>query len=204
MTRSIYIVEDDPSVRDSLGLLLGLEGYTVALFANSESMLMAYKPTWSGCFLIDIRMPDMDGLSLQKHLLAMGCQMPVIVITGHGDVFSAREAFRAHAVDFLEKPIDHEKLKIALDDAFTRLSETRQVKEKQLGLEEILSGLTQREKEVMDLVVAGKHNREIADMLGISVRTLEVHKSRMMTKLKVNGISQLVRLSLGLTKANGA
>ncbi|WP_180129101.1 response regulator transcription factor [Rhodoferax sp. BLA1] len=204
MTRSIYIVEDDPSVRDSLSLLLGLEGYTVALFANSESLLKAYKPSWRGCFLIDIRMPDMDGLSLQKHLLNMRCQMPVIVMTGHGDVFSAREAFRAHAVDFLEKPIDHEKLRVALDDAFTRLSESQHVKEQELGLEHLLSSLTPREKEVMDLVVAGKHNREIADQLGISVRTLEVHKSRMMSKLNVNGISQLVRLSLGLSSTNSA
>lgn len=198
MTRTIYIVEDDPSVRDSLSLLLGLEGYTVALFASSESLLQAYKPSWRGCFLIDIRMPDMDGLALQKHLLSMHCQMPVIVMTGHGDVFSAREAFRAHAVDFLEKPIDHDKLRTALNDAFTRLSENQHAKAQQLGLAHLVSSLTPREKEVMELVVAGKHNREIADLLGISVRTLEVHKSRMMTKLNVNGISQLVRLSLGL------
>lgn len=196
---SVYIVEDDPSVRDSLGLLLGLEGYTVALFADAESVLKAYQPEWNGCFMIDIRMPGMNGLALQRHLLNLGCQMPVIMITGHGDVASAREAFRARAVDFLEKPIEQQRLKAAIEEAFARLFQTLEHRAQQLELKQRLGCLTPREKEVMDLVVAGKHNRDIAQVLGISVRTLEVHKSRLMGKLQIEGVPQLVRLSLGLS-----
>lgn len=195
---TIYIVEDDPSVRDSLGLLLGIRGHSVALFADAESLLNAYRPDWCGCLLIDIRMPGMDGLALQKHLLETGCRMPVIVMTGHGDVVSARDAFRAQAVDFLEKPIDQNKLMNAIDEAFARLKLSEQEEDQRIGLERMLSSLTPREREVMDLVVAGRHNREIAESLGISARTVEVHKARMMTKLKADGVSQLVRISLGL------
>ncbi len=195
---TIYIVEDDPSVRDALGLLLGIRGHAVALFADAESLLGAYRPDWCGCLLIDIRMPGMDGLELQKHLLANGCRLPVIVMTGHGDVVSAREAFRAQAIDFLEKPIDHGKLIGAIEEAFVRLKAVEQDEEQRASFERMLSSLTPREREVMDLVVAGRHNREIAELLGISARTVEVHKARMMNKLKADGVSQLVRISLGL------
>lgn len=197
--KKVFIVEDDPSVRDSLGLLLGLEDYSVALFADGESLLKAYQPTWTGCLLIDIRMPGISGLELQKRLIALRCPMPVIVITGHGDVGSAREAFRAQAIDFLEKPIDKDKLMAALDDAFIRMDSVRKLTHQQVKLQATLVALTPREKEVMDLVVAGKHNREISEQLGISVRTLEVHKARMMNKLRVDSIPQLVRLSLGVS-----
>lgn len=117
---TIFIVEDDQSVRDALGLLLGLQGHSVTLFADAESFLKAYRPEWCGCLLIDIRMPGMDGLMLQKRLLEIDCKMPAILMTGHGDVDSARDAFRAHAVDFLEKPIDHAKLLSAINEAFLR------------------------------------------------------------------------------------
>lgn len=195
---TIYIVEDDPSVRDSLGLLLGIRGHSVALFADAEGLLNAYRPDWYGCLLIDIRMPGMNGLALQQHLLETGCRLPVIVMTGHGDVVSARDAFRAHAVDFLEKPIDQNNLMNAINEGLMRLTLSEKDENQRIGLEHTLSGLTPREREVMDLVVAGRHNREIAESLGISPRTVEVHKSRMMTKLKADGVSQLVRISLGL------
>ena len=104
---TVFIVDDDPSVRDALSLLLGIHDYRVAVFGDAESFLKAYKKEWRGCVLLDIRMPGMDGLALQKHLAGLGSELPVIVMTGHGDVASAREAFRALAIDFLEKPIDH-------------------------------------------------------------------------------------------------
>ncbi len=192
----IYIVEDDPSVRDSLGLLLGIAGHAVIMFADAESFLKAYLPEWCGCLLIDIRMPGMNGLALQRKLLEIGCTMPVIVMTAHGDVESSREAFRAHAVDFLEKPIDHSKLMRAIDEAFLILAATHDKKKRNAESERLLARLTAREREVMELIVAGRHNKEIAEMLEISVRTVEVHKSRIMTKLEVDGVSGLVRLSL--------
>ncbi len=193
---TVFIVEDDPSVRDALGLLLGINGHAVALFADAESFLRAYRPDWLGCLLIDIRMPGMDGLALQKRLLEKGSTIPVIIMTGHGDVGSAREAFRANAVDFLEKPIDHDKLLRAIEEAYSRQSEEETKDHARTELDGLLQQLTPREREVMSLVVAGKHNREIANTLGISARTVEVHKARMMTKLGVHGVPDLVRLSL--------
>lgn len=192
----IFIVEDDQSVRDSLGLLLGMEGHHVTMFADAESFLKSYRSEWCGCLLIDIRMPGMNGLMLQKRLLEIGCKIPVIVMTGHGDVESSREAFRAHAVDFLEKPIDHAKLMRAIGEAFS-LQNAAIIRDAQSAeSDHLLARLTPREKEVMELIVAGRHNKEIAEVLGISVRTVEVHKARIMTKLCVDGVSGLVRLSM--------
>jgi FixJ family two-component response regulator len=193
---TVFIVEDDPSVRDALGLLLGLHGYPVAMFGDAESFLNARRNDWRGCALIDIRMPGMDGLALQRLLLESGCTIPVIVMTAHGDVDSAREAFRSQAVDFLEKPIDYEKLLAAINDAFRRQAAVREADDRQTGFSRLLATLTPREREVMELVVAGRHNREIAELLGISARTVEVHKARMMDKLGADGVPDLVRLSL--------
>ncbi|MFA7271049.1 MAG: sigma-70 family RNA polymerase sigma factor [Sterolibacterium sp.] len=193
---TIFIIEDDQSVRDALGLMLGLGGHPVTLFADAESFLEAYQPEWYGCLLIDIRMPGMNGLALQKRLLEIGCRMPAIVMTGHGDVESAREAFRAQAVDFLEKPIDRAKLMNAIEEAFIRQTVTQGDESQRSEFDRLLARLTPREKEVMELVVAGRHNREIAEALDISVRTVEVHKARLMTKLQVEGVPDLVRLSL--------
>ena len=195
----IFIVEDDQSVRDALGLLLGMEGHQVSPFADAESFLKAYRPQWCGCLLIDIRMPGMSGLALQKRLQEIGCKMPVIVMTAHGDVESSRAAFRARAVDFLEKPIDHAKLMNAIEEAFAlqNASQNKEAEKSETG--QLMAKLTPREREVMELVVAGRHNKEIADTLGISVRTVEVHKARIMVKLGVDGVSGLVRLSLAVS-----
>ncbi|WP_292936191.1 sigma-70 family RNA polymerase sigma factor [Noviherbaspirillum sp.] len=193
---TVFIVDDDQSVRDALGLLLSVQGYPITLFADAESCLAAYRADWRGCILIDIRMPGIDGLALQKRLLETGSTLPVIVMTGHGDVESAREAFRSQAVDFLEKPIDNDKLMAAIDEAFRRQSAVQEVHGQAAEFQQLLATLTAREREVMELVVAGRHNREIADMLGISPRTVEVHKARMMAKLGTQRIPDLVRLML--------
>lgn len=193
---TVFIVDDDPSVRDALSLLLGIHDYRVAVFGDAESFLKAYKKEWRGCVLLDIRMPGMDGLTLQKHLAGLGSELPVIIMTGHGDVASAREAFRALAVDFLEKPIDHKKLLASIADAFSRQQAKLVAAMNQGQVERLLSTLTPRELEVMDRVVAGRHNREIAAELGISPRTVEVHKARMMDKLGVSNVADLVRLNL--------
>ena len=195
---TVFIVDDDPAVRDALSLLLGIQDYRVAVFGDAESFLKAYKSTWRGCLVLDIRMPGMDGLTLQKRLAQLGSELPVIIMTGHGDVASAREAFRAFAVDFLEKPLDHRKLLAAIADAFSR-QRTRLVADmNRSDIERLLARLTPREREVMARVVAGQHNRDIAAELGISARTVEVHKARMMDKLGVNNVADLVRLNLEL------
>jgi len=194
---SVFIVDDDASVRDSLGLLLGLRGYRTAIFADAENFLQALSPDWRGCVLLDIRMPGMDGLALQRRLLEAACSLPVIVITGHGDVESARAAFKAQAVDFLEKPLDQAKLMVAIDEAFAKYQSSSQRREQRSHFAGLLATLTPREREVMELIVRGGHNRDIADELGISPRTVEVHKARVMQKLNVDGVAQLVRYSLG-------
>jgi len=193
---TVFIVDDDASVRDALALSLGLHGYPVLVFADAESLLRAYRPDWRGCLLIDIRMPGMDGLTLQRRLLEEGSRLPVIIMTGHGDIEAAREAFRAQAVDFLEKPINPERLVGALAEAFSRLHRERDEEERLAAYERLVATLTPREREVMDLVVAGRHNREIAAMLNISPRTVEVYKANLQTKLRVDNIPELVRFSL--------
>ncbi|MET3135008.1 FixJ family two-component response regulator [Oxalobacteraceae bacterium GrIS 1.11] len=193
---TVFVVDDDPAVRDSLGLLLGVRGYRSAVFASGENFLLAWREEWAGCLLIDIRMAGMDGLSLQRSLAERGCRIPVIIITGHGDVSLARAAFKAQASDFMEKPFDHDKLMAAIDEAYAREQTQRlQVRRRSESLD-LLRGLTPREHEVMQLVVTGQHNRDIAPTLGISVRTVEVHKARLMSKLGVDNVADLVRLSM--------
>lgn len=193
---TVYIVDDDHSVRDALGLLLSVRGYRTAVFANAEGFLNAWQSDWAGCLLIDIRMPGMDGLALQQRLVELDCHLPVIIITGHGDANLARQAFKANAVDFLEKPFDDDKLIDAITEAFRREENQLQELQRNDQLSWVLRNLTPREREVMELVVTGKHNREIAPALGISVRTVEVHKAHLMAKLDVSSVADLVRISM--------
>lgn len=193
---TVFVVEDDQAVRDSLGLLLGLRGYAIAPFADAESFLSAFSPDWRGCLLVDIRMPGMDGLALQQRLRADGNSLPVIVMTGHGDVESVRQAFRAEAVDFLEKPVDHARLTAAIDEAFKRQADSARGAALRSEFRERTASLTARESEIMTMVVAGRHNREIAAELAISPRTVEVHKARVMAKLNVHSVPELVRMVL--------
>lgn len=193
---TVFIVDDDGSVRDALALVFSVRGYRTAVFSSAEDFLGVWRPNWAGCLLVDIRMPGMDGLLLQERLLELKCALPVIVITGHGDVGSARRAFKANAVDFLEKPIDHDKMIDAVEQAFNSqilMQEKRSTSDK---VTHVLDHLTPREQEVMNLVVGGYHNREIAVKLGISVRTVEVHKSHVMSKFGVDSVADLVRMSI--------
>jgi RNA polymerase sigma factor (sigma-70 family) len=198
MDNTVFIIDDDASVRDALGLLLGLRGYRTTFFADATSFLNAYQCDWHGCLLIDIRMPGMNGLELQQKLRDIDCGIPAVIITGHGDVASAREAFRAEAVDFLEKPLDEARLLKAIEEAYAHQDASLLEKKQSEHVAAQMAELTPREREVMELVVAGKHNRDIAVALGISARTVEVHKARLMAKLKAEGVPQLVRMTLGL------
>lgn len=190
---TVFIVDDDASVRDALSLLLSLRGYTTATFASAEDFLSAIRPEWRGCVVLDIRMPGMSGLELQRCLLDGGPTMPVIVITAHGDVAAARQAFLADAVDFIEKPFDGEQLLAAIETALAGLRAVANVKES-VPRARPAAPLSAREREVMSLMVKGLHNRRIAEELGISPRTVEVHKARVMEKLGVKNLVDLVRL----------
>ncbi len=199
---TVYIVDDDPSVRDSLALMLGLDGHRVALYTDAEAFLAAFRDDWSGCVLADLRLPGSSGVELQAALRARGSTLPVIIITGHGDVPTARKAFHAQAVDFLEKPFDHEQLLAAIRTAFAL--EERRIKHADARRSETekLAVLTSREREVLDHAARGLHAKEIARALGISARTVEVHKSRIMAKLGVRNVAELVRFSISVDAAN--
>jgi len=188
--QTVFIVDDDAAVRDALALLLSLRGYATAVFARAEDFLGALTPMWRGCVIADIRMPGMSGLDMQLALAHHPQQLPVIIITGHGDIAAARQAFKANAVDFLEKPFDDERLVQAIEKALQRAS----------GASEAPGGpfsatLSAREREVMALVVEGVDNRAIGERLGISPRTVEVHKARVMSKLGARNLAELIRIA---------
>jgi RNA polymerase sigma factor (sigma-70 family) len=190
----VYIVDDDPSIRDSLSLMLGLGGYATRLFADAESFLVAFEPGWSGCVVADLRLPGMSGLDLQARVRERGSTIPFVIITAHGDVPAARSAFRAQAVDFIEKPFDDAQLREAIGTAFALETERLRSAEMRRVDEAKLARLTTREREVLEHAVSGLHAKEIASRLGISPRTVEVHKMRLMEKLEVRNIAELVRL----------
>ena len=193
---TVYIVDDDAAVRDSLSLMLGLGGYSTALFADAEALLAAWREDWAGCVVADLRLPGKSGLELQAELRARGAALPVIIMTAHGDVPSARAAFQADAIDFLEKPFDQAQLRAAIDTAFSREGSRLE----RDGDAAKLAALTAREREVLEHAAKGLHAKEIAAALGISARTVEVHKSRLMEKLGARNLAELVRLALGAGK----
>lgn len=191
---TVYIVDDDASVRDALSLLLSLRGHATAIFANAEDFLAAAQPQWRGCAVIDIRMPGMDGLSLQAEMTRRGMHLPVIVITAHGDVAAARQAFLGRAADFLEKPFDAQQLIASVESALTSAQRPEQVRVDECGSDPVgEEALTPREREVMELLVSGMQNRRVAEELGISHRTVEVHKARVLEKTGARSIVELVR-----------
>jgi len=200
--QTVFIVDDDASVRDSLALLLELQGFHTAVFASAKEFLAGCSPELAGCLVLDIRMPGMSGLALQAELTARDIALPVIIVTGHGDIAAARSAFKAGAVDFIEKPIDDAVLLTAIRTALSRDEERRRSLAEHEEIGERLSRLTDREREVLNQVVDGRHSREIAADLGISPRTVEVYKSRLMEKLQVRRSSELIRLVLAYRRSD--
>jgi len=193
---TVYVVEDDAAVRDSLALTLSLAGHRTALYADAEAFLAAWGPEASGCVVSDLRLPGMSGVELQAELRARGSELPFIVITAHGDVATARQAFLADAVDFLEKPFGETQLMAAVGAALARESERLRRRAARSGDAARLASLTDREREVLEQAALGLHAKEIAAKLDISPRTVEVHKTRIMAKLGVRNVAELVRFAL--------
>lgn len=189
--QTVFIVDDDPAVRDALGLLFSLQGHPTAMFACAEDFLRAIQPGWRGVVVADIRMPGMSGLEMQEALANHPSRLPMIMITAHADIATARQAFRFHAVDFLEKPFDHDQLLASVETAMRGLPRPSAA----IGTRPVSTTLSAREREVMTLVVAGLDNGTIGERLGISPRTVEVHKSRVMTKLGARNLAELVRIA---------
>jgi FixJ family two-component response regulator len=190
---TVYIVDDDAAIRDALSLLFSLHGHRAATFASAERLLAAVDESSRGCIVADIRMPGMSGLELQQALRSKGIMLPVVIITAHGDVASARAAFRSDAVDFLEKPFDDRAALAAVDAALAREKTRLDAGLREERRRANLGALTDRERDVMALLVQGLHNRDIAEQLGISPRTVEVHKARIMAKLGARNLVELIR-----------
>ena len=191
---SVVLVDDDASVRDALSLTLSLRGYRARIFASAEDLLDVVDASWEGCVVADLRMPGLSGLDLVARLAALGIGMPVVIITAHGDVASARAAFRLNAVDFLEKPFDDDELCAAVDAAFERESARLASRDERASRDVALAALSPREREIAELVASGMRNPAIAQRLSISPRTVEVHKARALEKLGVKGLDELIRL----------
>ena len=192
----VYVVDDDASIRDSLALMLGLNGYPTRLFGDAESFLVAFEPGWSGCVVADLRLPGISGVQLQTRVRERGSSIPFVIVTAHGDVPAARAAFRQQAVDFLEKPFDDAQLRAAIETAFSL--EQRRIRSDETRRADLakLERLTPREREVLDSAAQGLHSKEIASLLGISPRTVEVHRTRIMEKLGVRNVAELVRFAM--------
>jgi two-component system response regulator FixJ len=195
LSATVFIVVDDEAVRDSLNLLLMAAGHHTRTFASGSAFLSALAAGDSGVAVVDVRMPEMDGLMVQRRLNERGQHLPVVLITGHGDVPMAVAAMKAGAVDFVEKPFSDEAIIEAIGRA---LAQTTQYagQADPVALQERLDALTPREREVLEAIVAGHANKMIAHKLAISPRTVEIHRARVMEKMQARNLSQLVRLAL--------
>lgn len=193
---TIYIVDDDEAVRDSLRWLLEANGYAVRSFAGAEEFLAAYDPELVGVLIADIRMPGMSGLELQEALIARKAPLPIVFITGHGDVPMAVSTMKKGAVDFLEKPFNEADLRALvagmLDQARDRVREAHAQRDQQA----VLSRLTAREQQVLERIVAGRLNKQIAGDLNISIKTVEAHRANIMEKLEVTTVADLMKIAL--------
>ena len=195
---TVFVVDDDEGVRRSLALLLGSVGYRVSASASARQFLNDYDPHRSGCLVLDVRMPEMSGLELQRELNQKGAALPVIFITGHGDVPMAVEAMKHGAFDFIQKPFRDQDL---LDRVNRALQLDASHRAELVHRDELVrrrDSLTPREHEVMDLIVEGKANKVIAQDLSMSERTVEIHRSRVMEKMGARSVAQLVRMSIEL------
>lgn len=194
----VFIVDDDAAVRNSLRLLVKSIGQTAEVFSGAQEFLATYEPQQPGCLVLDVRMPGMSGLELQQQLNLRGAVIPVIFITGHGDIPMAVEAMQHGAFDFLQKPFRDQDLIDRIQRALQKDRENRTALGERTRIRERLDSLTPREREVLTLVTSGKANKVMAADLGLSQRTVEIHRSRVMEKMGATSVAQLVRMVLDL------
>jgi two-component system response regulator FixJ len=195
LQRLVHLVDDDDSVRRSVGFMLKTSGFQVRSYSSGAELLKEAKSVEPGCILLDIRMPGMDGLQVQQALKVAGVSLPVIIMTGHGDVPLSVKAMKAGAVDFLEKPFAKQALLSSIDEGFRRLSQKEATGERRADAEVRLQALTPRERDVLDGLAQGLPNKTIAYDLGISPRTVEIHRANLMTKLGVRSLSEVLRIA---------
>jgi two-component system response regulator FixJ len=193
---NVFVVDDDADVRDSICALLESAGFRATAFDGPKKFLAGTSPASGGCLIADMRMPEMDGLELQQELNNRGAKFAVIIITGHGDVPLAVRAMKAGAVDFIEKPFDDEMLLASVRRALAVGERAREEGALANSARERIAALTPRERQVLELLVAGKQNKVIAHALDISPRTIEIHRAHLMDKMQARSLSELVRLAI--------
>ena len=190
----VYLIDDDQAVLSALKLLLETVGMEVAAYADPKVFLSQLPSLSPGCIVLDIRMPSISGLRLQEQFGELGCEWPVIIITGHGDIDACRKAFKHGAVDFLSKPIDEQDLIDAVQKAFVLLKKVQAVAAERAEVANLLGRLTAREREVLELITKGFTSREIAETLGLSPRTVESHRAHIVAKMGTNSVVELARI----------
>ena len=202
LSSTVFIVDDDEAVRDSLRWLLEANGYRVRAYSSAETFLDEYDASQVGVLIADVRMPGMSGLELQEQLIARNAPLPIVFITGHGDVPMAVTTMKKGAIDFLEKPFNEADLReiVArmLEQAVQRVSKFQAQKDH----EAMLARLTAREQQVLERIVAGRLNKQIADDLGISIKTVEAHRANIMEKLEVTTVADLMKVALAKPEAH--
>ncbi|MGE5165758.1 MAG: response regulator FixJ [Sphingobacteriales bacterium] len=201
----VYVIDDDDAVRESLEFLLKTANIKVQGFDSAKSFLEMLPQIKSGCIVTDVRMPDVTGIDLLRRVKELGLDIPVIVITGHGDIALAVEAMKVGAIDFLEKPFDDELILTSVRSALDKDARGARQKAELAEIHDKLAGLSNREQQVLEGLVAGKANKVIAYDLGISPRTVEIYRANLMTKMDANSLSDLVRMAMtaGIFEASG-
>jgi FixJ family two-component response regulator len=192
----VYVVDDDEGVRDSLQYLLEASQYQVYTFASAENFLAQFDPHAIAVLVLDVRMPGMSGLQLQEELLARKAALPIVFVTGHGDVSMAVSTMKKGAVDFIEKPFNQADLKALVDRLLVQARERAAAVERERMNAALLARLTAREQQVLERIVAGRLNKQIAADLGISIKTVEAHRANIMDKLEANTVADLMRVAL--------
>lgn len=205
MVPTVFIIDDDPAIRKSLAWLIGSIDLTVEAYESATSFLDGFDADRAGCVICDVRMPGISGLELQERLRNMGSSLPMIIVTGYGDVPSAVRAMKAGAIDFLEKPIQDQVLLDHVQEAIERDAALREGRGEQARFGQRLNRLTRREQEVMTHVVDGLSSKEIAAQLGVSFKTVEAHRAKIMRKMQARSVPHLIRMSLAHApdQANG-
>jgi two-component system response regulator TtrR len=191
-----YVVDDDESIRTLWRWLMESNGIAVRTFATAEEFIESYRNGGAGCLVLDIKLPDMSGLELQEYLNGRDIEIPIVFVTGHGDVPAAVSALKGGAVDFIQKPFSHREVLAIIANAFQRDAELRDRRARQLRIAGRLATLTEREREVLQRVIEGKPNKIIASELDISVKTVEFHRAKVMEKTGVDSVAELVQVAM--------
>ena len=192
----VHVVDDDESIRELLTWLMRRDGIRAAAYASARDFLAAWRDEGPACVILDLHMPDMSGLDLQRHLAEQGSGVPIVFLSGRADVPRAVHAVKSGAVDFIEKPFDYKRIVTLVRECLQRDAERRDAVARGRHMRARLDSLTQREREVLDRVVAGKLNRVIAEELDISIKTVEAHRARIMEKLGVGSVAELVQATM--------